>query len=61
MEEAGEDADWDNFREKLINAQSTTKSVRIAFSSGRQSDVNSQTRERLAKDHDMLSMTSLTT
>ena len=31
VEEASEDGDWDNFREKLVNAQSKTKTVRISI------------------------------
>ena len=32
VEEASEDADWENFREKLINAKSKSKSVCCSFS-----------------------------
>lgn len=29
VEEASEDGEWDNFREKLVNAQTKSKSVRL--------------------------------
>lgn len=32
VEEASDDKDWENFREKLINATSKTRSVRSPFS-----------------------------
>lgn len=31
VEEASENGDWDHFREKLVNAQSKTKTVRISI------------------------------
>lgn len=34
VEEASEDGDWETFREKLINAQSKSKTVRLYHESG---------------------------
>jgi hypothetical protein len=67
VEEASENGDWDHFREKLVNAQSKTKTVRyphiLQTLKGREDSgwLEEWNRARLERAQDTLSTTSTTT
>ena len=64
IEETSEDGDWDVFREKLVNAQSKTKTVRCGIFRNLGEMIAMLmipfNRARLERDPDTLSMTSTT-
>jgi hypothetical protein len=58
VEEESENGDWDFFREKLLSAESKSKTVRHSHTPIFRVVINSRNRERSARAQDTPSMTS---